>query len=237
MLIEIWSDIMCPFCYIGKHHFEKALASVDFANQIKVAYKSYQLNPETHFTPGETVYSMLSKSKGMPIEQTKEMTSHVVKMAKETGLTIDFDSNIPANTFKSHILIHFAENKGKASDMKERLFGAHFVSGLNIENDDVLLQVGESLGFSAEEIKDALSSEQYAYAVKQDIKEAQHIGIRGVPFYLFDRKYAVSGAQPVASFVEVLEKSFSEWKANNPGIQMLNDQDGDASCGPDGCTF
>ena len=121
--------------------------------------------------------------------------------------------------------------------MKERLFEAHFVSGLNIENDDVLLQVGESLGFSAEEIKDALSSEQYAYAVKQDIKEAQHIGIRGVPFYLFDRKYAVSGAQPVASFVEVLEKSFSEWKANNPGIQMLNDQDGDASCGPDGCTF
>ncbi|MVZ65873.1 thioredoxin domain-containing protein [Sphingobacterium sp. DK4209] len=235
MVIEIWSDIMCPFCYIGKHHFEKALAAVDFKNQIQVVYKSYQLNPETNYVPGETVYSLLSKSKGLTIEQAKEMTSHVVKMANEAGLTINFDTNIPASTFKSHVMIHLAADKGKAEEMNERLFEAHFVSGLNIEDEQVLKTMGESLGLTAAEIQDALASEKYAYAVKQDIQESRQIGIRGVPFFLFDRKYAISGAQPVDSFVEVLQKSFKEWKDKNPEIQLLNDQDGDSTCGPEGC--
>lgn len=228
---------MCPFCYIGKHHFESALRSVDFANEIEVQYKSYQLNPEYHYIPGETVFSMLSKSKGMPEAQVHEMTAHVVEMAKQAGLTIDFQTNIPANTFLAHCLIHFAATQGKGTAMKERLFEAHFVEGKNIEDVNTLVDLAVSVGFDASQAREALSDERYAYEVKQDLQEARQIGIRGVPFFLFDRKYAVSGAQPTAAFVEVLEKSFGEWKSKNASIQHLNEQDGGASCGPDGCSI
>ena len=237
MLIEIWSDIMCPFCYIGKQHFDKALNSVSFKNEIEVQYKSYQLDPNYHNEAGDTTYSYLSRSKGMPMEQVKEMTGNVEQMGKNAGITIDFSTNIPANTFKSHELIHFAASLDKGAEMKERLFKAHFAEGLNIENNEVLLKLASDVGFSEEDAAAAIDSDKYAYEVKQDLAEAQQIGIRGVPFFLFNRKYAVSGAQPVDVFVEVLEKSFAEWKESNPNITFLNGDSSAPSCNDDSCSI
>ncbi|WP_313190989.1 DsbA family oxidoreductase [Sphingobacterium sp.] len=235
MLIEIWSDIMCPFCYIGKHHFEKALDSFIFKDEIKVAYKSYQLDPNYHYQDGDSTYSYLSRSKGMPMEQVKEMTGNVEQMAKNAGINIDFATNIPANTFKAHELIHFAATQGKGAEMKERLFQAHFSGGLNIEKDEELVSLAEEIGLDKKQAEEALNSDQYAYEVKQDLAEAQQIGIRGVPFFLIDRKYAVSGAQPVDVFTEVLEKSFSEWKEKNPPIIFFKSDDSAPSCTDDKC--
>ncbi|WP_099367679.1 DsbA family oxidoreductase [Sphingobacterium sp. 1.A.4] len=218
MLIEIWSDIMCPFCYIGKHQFDKALNALPFKEDIEVQYKSYQLNPEYTHVEGDSTYGFLSRSKGISMEQAKEMTNHVVQMGKQARVHINFDTNIPANTFKSHELIHFAASKGKAKEMKERLFEAHFTEGLNIEKLEVLVQLATEVGLLAEETKEALQTDRYATAVRQDLHEARQIGIRGVPFFLFDRKYAVSGAQGVEAFTEVLEKSYQEWKDNKPEI-------------------
>ncbi|MGM1430486.1 DsbA family oxidoreductase [Sphingobacterium lactis] len=237
MLIEIWSDIMCPFCYIGKDHFEKALAQLSFKDELEVVYRSYQLDPNYHHQAGDTTYSYLSQSKGMPIDQVRAMTGQVVQMAKQTGLVIDFDRSIPANTFKSHELIHYAASVGKGTEMKGRLFKAHFEEGLNIEDESVLVTLATEVGLDAAGTKEALSSDTYAYEVKQDLNEAKQIGIRGVPFFLFNRKYAVSGAQPTDAFVEVLEKSFSEWRESNPKITFLNPDKDAPSCTDDSCSI
>ncbi|GAA4144025.1 DsbA family oxidoreductase [Sphingobacterium kyonggiense] len=237
MLIEIWSDIMCPFCYIGKHQFENALNQLTFKSDIEVQYKSYQLNPEYHYVAGDTTYGFLSRSKGISVEQAKEMTGHVVQMASQVGLNIDFDTNIPANTFKSHELIHFAASQNKAKEMKERLFQAHFEQGKNIEDQAVLVQLAEEVGLNPEEAREALKTDRYATAVRRDLQEAKQIGIRGVPFFLFDRKYAVSGAQGADAFQEVITKSYEEWKANKPDITFLKSNDDAPNCGNDGCTI
>ncbi len=218
MLVEIWSDIMCPFCYIGKQHFEKALNSLSFKDKIEVLYKSYQLDPNYHNESGENTYAYLSRSKGMSTDQVKEMTGNVEQMGQKAGLIIDFSKNIPANTFMAHQLIHFANTEGKAIEITGRLFKAHFEEGLDIGKEDVLATLAEEEGLSPELTKQALHSDQFAYEVKQDINEAQQIGVRGVPFFLFDRKYALSGAQPIEVFVEVLEKSYQEWLENNRDI-------------------
>lgn len=235
MLIEIWSDIMCPFCYIGKAHFEKALDSLSFKDKIEVKYKSYQLDPNYHHVEGDTTYKYLSASKGMPLEQVKEMTNHVEQMGRNAGVNINFSTNIPANTFKAHELIHFAASEGKGTAMKEKLFKAHFEDGLNIEDDSVLLSLAQEVGLSEDAAKEALNSDKYAYEVKLDIAEAQQIGIRGVPFFLLNRKYAISGAQPESVFVEALEKSFSEWKESNPDITFLGGDSSAPSCTDDKC--
>lgn len=235
MLVEIWSDIMCPFCYIGKHQFEKAFQKLPFKEEVEVIYKSYQLNPAYYHIAGDSTYGFLSRSKGISEEQAKEMTANVVAMGKASGLDINFDTNIPANTFKAHELIHFAATHNKAKETTERLFVAHFVQGLNIEDLSVLVQLATELGLPADETKEALNSDRYARAVRQDIQEAAQLGIRGVPFFLFDRKYALSGAQGTEAFEEVLTKSFEEWKANKPEITFLNKDNTAPNCAEDGC--
>ena len=235
MLIEIWSDIMCPFCYIGKAHFEKALDSVSFKDEIEVIYKSYQLDPNYQHLPGDTTFKYLSRSKGMSLEQVKEMTSHVEQMGKNAGLIINFNTSVPANTFKSHELIHFAASIGKAKEMKERLFKAHFQEGLNIQDSEILLTLSANIGLSKESTNEALKSDKYAYDVKQDVAEAQQLGIRGVPFFLFNRKYAVSGAQPEQVFVEVLQKSYTEWKESDSAFTFLAGDESSPSCTDDKC--
>ncbi len=235
MQIEIWSDIMCPFCYIGKHHFEKALAQLSFQNELTIIYRSYQLNPDYYHLENDTVYSMLSRTKGLPIEQAKEMTKQVQAMAANAGLKINFDSNVPANTKKAHELIHFASKYNLGSIVKEKLFEAHFVEGLNVEDLAVLLQIAEASNLDVSLAEQALKEGRETYAVNQDLQEARNIGIRGVPFFLFDRKYAVSGAQPTDAFVEVLEKSFSEWKQHATSFKIISDSENKLSCDDEGC--
>ena len=236
MKVEIWSDVMCPFCYIGKRHFEQAIEKLPFKNEIEVDWKSFQLNPEYHNTNKETVYDYLSRSKGMPVEQAKQMTKQVVDMAANAGLTIDFDKNIPANTFNAHRLIHLAAKHNLQDLAEEKLFEAHFVNSKNIGETDVLVDLAVEIGLDKAEALAVLNSDQFAEAVRYDIYESQNLGIRGVPYFVMDRKYGVSGAQPVQAFTDALTQSFTEWKSAQPKTTLtsLNKND-DAVCDENGC--
>lgn len=236
MKVEIWSDVMCPFCYIGKRHFEQAIEKLPFKDEIVVDWKSYQLNPEYHNTNNETIYDYLSRSKGMPIEQAKQMTRQVVDMAENAGLTINFETNVPANTFDAHRLIHLASKHGLQDLAEEKLFEAHFVNSRNIGEKEVLIDIAGEMGLDKNEAEQVLNGNQFAEAVRYDIYESQNLGIRGVPYFVMDRKYSVSGAQPVEAFNEALTQSFKEWKEMQPKTTLtsLNKND-DAICDENGC--
>jgi len=236
MKVEIWSDVMCPFCYIGKRHFEQAIEKLPFKNEIEVDWKSYQLNPEYHNTNGENVYEYLSRSKGMPVEQAKQMTNQVVDMAANAGLKLNFDTNIPGNTFDAHRLIHLAAQHGLQDLAEEKLFEAHFVRAKNIEDVNVLLALAAEIGLDETVAAEALNSDQFAEAVRYDIYESQNLGIRGVPYFVMDRKYGISGAQPVEAFTEALTQSFTEWKSAQPKTNLTSlNKNNDAVCDENGC--
>lgn len=234
MKVEIWSDIACPFCYIGKAHIEKALSSFENAEDVEVLFKSYQLDPEYHNSDGEDVFTHLSEKKRMSLEQVRQMTERVNQMATETGLVIDFEKNIPANTIDAHRLIHLAYQEACGEEVLTALFKAYFTEGKNIEKVEVLEEIGLESGIKQEKLDSFFSSEDFAYDVKQDILESRNLGIRGVPFFLFNRKYAVSGAQPVEVFEEVLEKSFGEWRKGNPALVNVGVDDA-GMCADDSC--
>ncbi|MGF1923212.1 MAG: DsbA family oxidoreductase [Bacteroidia bacterium] len=212
MKIEIWSDVMCPFCYIGKRHLESAMETLPFSNEIEIEWKSYQLNPEYHNSTNESLYDYLARAKGMSVEQAKQLTGNVLEMAKAAGLLIDFERSVPANSFDAHRFLHFAKSKGLQNEAEEALFHAHFIEGKDVADKDSLVAIGESLGLAVEEIKQVLASDDFTEAVQYDGYESQQIGIKGVPYFVFDRKYALSGAQPVETFKSAITQSFTEWK-------------------------
>ena len=238
MKLEIWSDVMCPFCYIGKRHLEQALAKLPFVKDIEIDWKSYQLNPDYHNLDGEDTFTYLSRSKGMPVNQVRQMTAHVVSMANEAGIKIDFDTNIPANSFNAHRLVHLAAKYGKQDMTEELLFKAHFTEGKNVADKAILSSIGAELGLDTNEVETTLAGNQFAEEVNYDVYESKQLGISGVPFFLMNRKYALSGAQPVEAFEEALTHSYNEWLAENPKntFQSLNQTD-DNSCGPEGCAI
>jgi predicted DsbA family dithiol-disulfide isomerase len=218
MKVEVWSDIMCPFCYIGKRNYEAGLKQFADSNNIEIIWKSFQLDPtipqETDGT--ENVYEYLAARKGMSYEQSVHMHDSVVATAKKAGLEYNFDKAVIANSFNAHRMIQLAKTKGLGDAAEERLFYAYFTEGKNFGNTDILIGLGKDIGLTESEVKTALTDDAYAYKVTHDIQEAQQLGVRGVPFFVFDRKYAISGAQPPQAFLETLERSFSEWRKENP---------------------
>lgn len=234
MKVEIWSDIACPFCYIGKAHFDKALASFENAGEIEVDYRAYQLDPEMNFKGGQTAFSYLTKRKGMPMTQVEQLVSRIIQMAADAGLKMDFKTNIPANTLDAHRLIQLAIQERKEKAVIEELFEAHFTNGKNIEDKEVLKTIGVNIGLDAARVTEVLNSDEFAYEVKQDIMESRNLGVSGVPFFMFNGKYAVSGAQPVGSFTNAIEKSFQEWRKDNPEIVSLNVSKG-STCSDSSC--
>jgi predicted DsbA family dithiol-disulfide isomerase len=236
MKVEIWSDVMCPFCYIGKRHFEKAVAALPFKNDIEVEWKSFQLNPTYHNVDNEDLYTYLARSKGMSVAQAKQLTQQVVSMAANVGLQLDFEKNIPANSFDAHRLLHFAKSKGKQDAAEEALFSAHFMDGKDIAAAEVLIGIAEALELDEAEFKSVLSSDDFAEAVNYDSYESKQLGISGVPYFIFDRKYALSGAQPIQVFEQALVQSFNEWQAEQTPvvINSLNENN-EASCDENGC--
>lgn len=235
MKIEVWSDIMCPFCYIGKKNYEKALSQFSGAADIEIEWKSFQLDPEIpegESYPSEKEY--LAARKGMSATQVEGMLASVTATAAQAGVKMDFGRVIVANTLNAHRLLHFAGTKGLANDLKDRLFRAHFTDGLDVGDKEVLARLAAEVGLDAEESRAVLAGDDYAYEVAQDIQEAGNIGVRGVPFFVFNRKYAVSGAQPVEAFLQTLEKSHVEWKETQPKPSFEISEG--PSCSPDtGC--
>ena len=222
MKIEVWSDVACPFCYIGKRHYESAISKFADANNIELEWKSFQLDPAIpeDLNGKQSVSAYLSASKGMTLDQVAQMTVGVTEMAKNAGLSLDFEKAVAANTFNAHRIIQKAKTKGLGDAIEEAFFKAHFVDGLDVADKEVLMSIGEKTGLSKEEINDALSNDEYAYMVQQDIMESRNIGVRGVPFFVFNRKYGISGAQPVEVFTNTIEKSYTEWRKDNEVITL-----------------
>lgn len=220
MKIEIWSDYVCPFCYIGKRQLEKALQDTGFSEQTEVIFKSYQLDPNTPAISDESMYEALAKKFGSSIEAAKAQTVGVAGRAKEVGLDYDFDHMKPANTFKSHRLAKYAEAEGKAAEITERLLRAHFVEAKQIGSTEVLVELAVEVGLNRERVLDVLNSDKYASEVLADIQEASQLGVRGVPFFVLNRKYAISGAQPQELFEETIRKVAAE-EGIQPTLKMV----------------
>jgi protein disulfide-isomerase len=237
MKVEVWSDIMCPFCYIGKRHYESALEKFEGKNQVEIEWHSYQLDPTIpkHIPNRENVYQYLADKKGISFEQSAKMHDRVIEMAKHAGLDYRFDKAIVANSFDAHRLIQLAKEKNLGDAAEEKLFHAYFTEGRDFGDHDTLISIGKEIGLNEGDIRSALVSDVYADKVEQDIKEAAEIGIQGVPFFVFDRKYAVSGAQPAEYFLQALKQSLGEWKKANPDTELAPAEG--AVCNPDGdCT-
>lgn len=234
MKIEIWSDVMCPFCYIGKRRFETALDSFKNKDQIEIFWKSFQLSPDLKTQPEKDIHHFLAEHKGFSVDEAKNMNAQVAQMAQQAGLTFNYDDMIVANSFLAHRFAHFAKAHGKQNEAEELLFRAHFTTGKNIDDLPTLLELGKEIGLDPEALKKSLEKGDYTEDVKNDIREAQQIGVRGVPFFVFNRKYAVSGAQAVEVFQQTIEKSFEEWKSEqqkNPLEIIEGDQcDIDGNC-------
>jgi predicted DsbA family dithiol-disulfide isomerase len=216
MEVEIWSDVMCPYCYLGKRKFEMALSQFKGNANIDIIWKSYQLSPDMITAPDKSIHQYLAEHKGISVERAKGFNDQVTNSAKQVGLIYNFDKAIPANSFKAHRLSHLAKQHDLQNELEEKLFTAYFTDGLNIDDIPTLVQIGVELGMDEREVKTVLESDQYAEEVRKDIYEAHQVGVKGVPFFVFDNKYAVSGAQESAVFSEVLEKAYSAWQIVNP---------------------
>jgi len=232
MKVEIWSDVMCPFCYIGKRRFETALQQFEHRDDIEVEWKSFQLNPYMETNPGININEYLAEIKGWSIDDARSMNDHVTQMAAEVGLTYDFDKAIVANSLKAHRFSHLAKKHGLGEAAEEALFKAYFTDGKNIDDDTTLIELGVSLGLDSEELKQTFESDAFAKDVKDDIAEAQRLKIQGVPFFVLNSKYGISGAQAVPVFSQTLENSFTEWQQENtkPALTVIEGE----SCSPDG---
>ncbi|HEY0608875.1 MAG TPA: DsbA family oxidoreductase [Chitinophaga sp.] len=225
MKVEIWSDVMCPFCYIGKRKFENALAQFAQKENVEVEWKSFQLNPELVNNNGQSIHEYLAERKGWTLSYARQLNEQVTGMAAEVGLEYNFDKAVVANSFDAHRFAHLAAKYGLGDAAEESLFKAYFTEGKDISDRGVLAQLGAGIGLDPEEVSSTLSGNTYAREVQQDIAEAAALGARGVPFFVIDRKYAVSGAQPEEIFLKALQQSFNE--------QATTDSNGNA-CSIDG---
>jgi protein disulfide-isomerase len=210
MKVNIWSDVRCPFCYIGKKKFEMALGRFDDKDKVEVIWRSFQLDPNLETKTGINAVDHIAAIKGISQEQAEEMHNHVTRVAKEVGLEFNFEKAVVANSFNAHRLIQLAKTRGLGNEAEEQLFKAHFTEGKNIDDNEVLIQAGVAIGLNEKDIRAMLASDAFAKEVSEDESQAHAIGVRGVPFFVFNGKYAVSGAQSPDAFLQALQQS---WQA------------------------
>jgi predicted DsbA family dithiol-disulfide isomerase len=202
VIIEIWSDVVCPWCYIGKRRLEHALADFEHADEVEIVWRSFQLHPEA--PPGQAIPTKqyLTDRFG---PQAAQMTGRVAAIGKEEGLDFDFDHALTVNTFDAHRLLHLARAEGVEDRAKERLLRAHFTEGADLSDPDTLIALMKEAGVSEDRARAVIENpDEYAKDVDSDIEEARALGANGVPFFVIDRKYGISGAQPVEVFRQAL---------------------------------
>ncbi|QNK64314.1 DsbA family oxidoreductase [Pedobacter sp. PAMC26386] len=218
MKVDIWSDVNCPFCYIGKRKFELALEQFEHKDQIEIEWHSFELDPNVQTRPELNAYDYLAEKKGQTREWSVQMHEQVINAATEVGLKFDFDQVVIANSFNAHRLIQLAKTKGLDNEVEEQLFIAHFTKGKNIDDRAVLIAAGKAAGLAPAEIETMLTGDTFTNEVHADEQIAQQIGISGVPFFILDQKLAVSGAQPPATFLGALEQAWTTSLAAEPGV-------------------
>jgi predicted DsbA family dithiol-disulfide isomerase len=217
MKIEIWSDVACPFCYIGKRNLEAALSNFAHADQVEIEWRSFELDPQAPVDNSQDMTGLLAAKYGYSREQAQAMNEQVSERAREAGLDFHMQEIIPTNTFDAHRLIHLAARHGLQDEMKERLLHAYFTEGLHVGRKETLLQLAAEVGVPAGEAGTMLAGEDFAYEVKGDQAEARDFSISGVPFFVIDRKYGISGAQPVEVFSQALDQAWQESQAAQAG--------------------
>lgn len=233
MKIEVWSDYVCPFCYIGKRRLEEAIELTGLSQNIDVQFKAYQLDPSTPTISEKSTYERLAEKYQTTIEAAKQMTTSVNQQAQTVGLKFDFDNAKAANTFDAHRLAKWAEAQGKPAEASERLLKAYFIEAQEIGRHEVLLNIIEEIGLDRTQAAEVLSSNAFEKEVKQDIEEGMSLGVQGVPFFVINRKYAISGAQPTEAFTEALRK-VAEEEGISSKLQTLG-QDNVGICKDDNC--
>ncbi|WP_430591739.1 DsbA family oxidoreductase [Humidisolicoccus flavus] len=210
--VDIWSDVQCPWCYIGKRRFESGVEQ--FGGEVDVTYHSYELAPDTPVDFEGSAADYLTQRKGLPLEQVEAMLDNVTGIAKSVGLDYNFDTVKQTNTGKAHELLHFAKAHGRQIEMNERLLKAYFVEGAHVGELEQLADLAAEVGLDRDEALAALEAGTHRGAVEADLAQANAYGIQGVPFYVIDGKYGVSGAQEAATFADVLTQVLEEKSAD-----------------------
>lgn len=213
MHIEVWSDVACPFCYIGKRRLNRALAAFAHRDDIAVTWRSFQLQPELVTDQSISITEYLASSKRLHPDQVAQMNARVQQMGAADDITFDFQRVVVANTFSAHRLLQFAQAQGLGDATKERLMRANFAEGANVDDTATLQRLGEDVGLEAHAVRHLLEGDGYGDEVRRDIAEARALRISGVPYFLLDRAYAISGAQDGALFAQAIERAHGEWRA------------------------
>ncbi|MGP7959473.1 DsbA family oxidoreductase [Sanguibacter sp. A247] len=217
--IDIWSDIACPWCYLGKHRLATGLAAfaaTDGALPIEIEYHSFELAPDTPEDFEGSEVDFLARHKGMPAAQVEQMLGQMTATAAAEGLTMDFARLRHTKTLRAHELLHAAKSAGKQPEMLERLFEAYFAQGEHVSDVDTLVRLATEVGLDADEIRAALTDGRHADDVEADIAQARAFGISGVPFYVIDGRYGISGAQPGEAFAQMLGQIVAERATAGP---------------------
>jgi predicted DsbA family dithiol-disulfide isomerase len=236
MKIEIWSDVVCPWCYIGKRRFETALGRFAHRDNVELVWRSFELDPDAPPIRSGDNAERLAAKYGMSHEQALASHERLTQLAAQEGLGFDFEKSRSGNTFDAHRLLHLARERGVQDDVKERLFRGYFTEGEAIGDTETLVRLVSDAGISAEEAQAVLSSDAYADDVRAEEIEARELGINGVPFFVVDRRYGVSGAQPADVLLEVLDRAWSE---SHPALQLagVGSLTADATCTDETCAI
>ena len=237
MRIEIWSDVVCPWCYIGKRRLESALAAFPHRDDVEIVWRSYQLDPAAPTEPTETAQQMIARKYGMSPAQAAEAQQRVTFQAAEEGMHWKHDESMHANTRDAHRLIHLAAHQGGPAlqdAMKEALLDAYFGQALVVSDHAVLREVAVRVGLDAVRVDEVLSSNEFDADIDADVAQAAAYGATGVPFFVVDQKFGVSGAQPTELFTQVLERA---WADAHPVLESVVAGPEGEACGPDGCAI
>jgi predicted DsbA family dithiol-disulfide isomerase len=206
--VDIWSDVQCPWCYIGKRKFEAGAAL--FGGDIEVEYHSFELAPDTPVDFEGSPVDYLSQRKGLPVRQVEEMLERVTGIAESVGLHYDYDAVHQTNTVISHELLHYAKSRGRQLDMKEALLKAYFVDGGHVGRIEDLATLAAGIGLDRADVVRALTAHEFLADVKADVAQAAAYGIQGVPFFVIDGKFGISGAQDPDTFAQALRQALTE---------------------------
>jgi predicted DsbA family dithiol-disulfide isomerase len=210
LAVEIWSDVVCPWCYLGKRRFENALARFPHGDEVSVRYRSFELDPTAPPTAEGTPAERLAAKYGTSVEQIQASQAQLTAMAAHEGLEYHLDRTPGGNTFDAHRLLQLAADRDVQPAVKERLMRAYFTESLPVGDHDTLVRLAAEAGLDADEARATLATGRYAAEVREDEQLAQRIGIQGVPFFVLGRRFGVSGAQPAEILVQALERAWEE---------------------------
>lgn len=236
MRIEIWSDVVCPWCYVGKRRLESALADFEHGDDVEVVYRSFELDPSAPRGGTDKTLPQLARKYGRPEQEMEAMMHQLIDTAAADGLDLRLLDTVHTNTVDAHRVLHLALAEGGPAlqrSLKEALLAAYFTRAENVGDHAVIAAAAASVGLDADRVAAVLAGEEFADAVTADVERARAYGATGVPFFVVDGRYGISGAQPAEVFGQVLERA---WTESHPAVEMVGGA-ADGACGPDGCAI